>query len=645
MVRRLPLLGLLLVVGCLYPVNERIDATVCDLAFRPRDVQPPFVADQAPTPAPAEKPATLPAPAEVTPAVYQEKKAEGKGGGKGFEKEPAEKGAKTTGKAGEDKFGPGRLKIPEELLPGGAAPSLESLLRGPKGRRLTPAERQQALKKLFPPLPSLGEDPPYPPGPDGRPLTLADLQKLALANSPLIKQAVARVDEAKGNALQAGLWPNPNVGYEGDTMGTTGGPGYQGGWVEQLIKTANKLQLARASAAADLRSAEVDLFKAQTDLATRVRGYYFGLLVAEQSVKLNRALVTFTTEIYRNQVELVEKGGFAAAYEPMYLRSLAWQARAALVAGRNRRTSAWKQLAASLGLPGMPPTQVAGRIDVPVPVLDYERVLQKVMSRHSNFRSAEAAVQKAQFDLELAKRTPIPDVDVRFMLQKDRTGPPYELAPSLSVSVPVPVWNRNQGGILQAQAGLARTMEEAHRVRSDLQNTLADAFERYETNRALLAIYRDRVLPDLVEVYRGVYTRYRFEPPPAGDRLGGAPAPGTVQFLASTPNLGDVVVAQQNLAGAVANYITTLGLVWQAVVDVVDLLQTPDLFGVEAHMQPVAEVPDLDHLPGLPCHHPCSPGPNLHQQMLDRQWPSADRGTTPRTQTLPPPVEDKSDKK
>jgi cobalt-zinc-cadmium efflux system outer membrane protein len=534
-------------------------------------------------------------------------------------------------------LGPGRLRIPDELLPGGPVSPLPSLIskKDPKTGKdvpLTPEERQQVLKRVYPTLPEIGEDFPFPPGPQGLPLTLADLQKLALANSPLIKQAVARVEEARGNAIQAGLPPNPTVGYEGDTMNTTAGPGYQGAFVEQVIKTANKLQLARASAAADLRSAEADLFKAQTDLATRVRGGYFAVLVAEQSVRLNRALVRFTTDIYQNQFELLQKGGFAAAYEPLYLRSLAWQARAALVQARNRRTSAWKQLAAAMGLPGMPPTQLAGRIDIPLPALDYQQVLEKVLSRHSNFRSAEAAVQKAQFDLELARRTPIPDVDVRLLVQKDRTGPPYGIDPSLSVTVPVPIWNRNQGGIMQAQAALGRANEEAHRVRSDLVNTLADAYERYQNGRTLLSYYRDRVLPDLVQVYRGVYTRYRFEPPPPSDvRV-------PITFLAGTPNLGDVIVAQQNLAGAVGTYITTLGQVWQATVDVIDLLQTPDLFGVDAAKHEVAEIPDLDHLPGLPCCHPCSPVPNLHHRVLDGVWPPADPQTAAPATPTPAPA-------
>jgi hypothetical protein len=291
-------------------------------------------------------------------------------------------------------------------------------------------------------------------------------------------------------------------------------------------------------------------------------------------------------------------------------------------------------LAATLGLPGMPPTRLTGRIDMPIPAFEYRTVLARVLARHSSFASAEAAAQKAKYDLELARRTPIPDVEVRALLQKDRTGAPFEISGSLAVSVPVPVWNRNQGGIIQAQAALIRANELAHQARSDLSNSLADAFERYENGRVLLSAYRDHVLPDLARVYRGLISRLETD---------------------ATINITDIVVAQQNLATALATYITTLGQMWQAVVDVADPLQTPDLFGIAGPTHPVAEIPDLEHLPGLPCCHPCSPLPKLHQRVLDGTWPNAaapvlsipaPRNSSPTPEKLPAPTPaNKDDKK
>jgi cobalt-zinc-cadmium efflux system outer membrane protein len=579
--RRLPkgmavAVGLMCLAGCLHPVSEQIDQTVCELTAQPWDLQPLEHGSAAETKQVPDSEGAQQASHQPEAKEAEEPKRPGEG--------PAKQLARGL----------------DELLPGGKVPEL---LPPPPDRKDPMYEQKlkewqeknrKLLPTLFPPLPPVGEDLPDRLGPEGRPFTLADLQKLARANSPAIRQAVARVKEAQGAAIQAGLPPNPNIGYEADQVGTAGGPGYQGGFIEQKVIVSNKLQLARAAAALDVRNAELALRRAEADLATRVRGAWFAYLVALESVRINRSLVQFANDVYQTQVKRVVRAGVAAAYEPIYLRALATQTRANLVQARNRRIASWKQLASAVGVPGLPPTALAGRLDIPIPLFEYQEVLARVLAHHTDVRTAENLIQQAHYRLELAQATPIPDPTCRFMLQKDRTGPPYEVAPTFIVQIPLPVWDRNQGGILEAQAVADRQSEEPHRVRVELTRALAEAFEKYQDNRVLLGYYRDQILPDLVRVYRGVYRRYQ-----VSDR-GEDGAPG----------FNDVVVAQQNLAQSIGTYIQTLGQVWQAVVEVADLLQTPDLFGVTKTTQPVGAIPDLAP---LPCCHPCSPLPDVHQ--------------------------------
>jgi cobalt-zinc-cadmium efflux system outer membrane protein len=435
-------------------------------------------------------------------------------------------------------------------------------------------------------------------------MTLSDLQRLALTNSPTLRQAAAEVEAARGAAVQAGLYPNPNVGYEGDTMNQGATAGMQGAYIEQTIKTAGKLKLAQAAALMDLHNAELAFRRTQVDVMTQVRQNYFAVLVALETLKVTRALSRFTEEVYRIQIDQV-KGEQAAPYEPLQLRVLAVQARGALVQARNRYTAAWKQLTAALGLPGMPPTELGGRVDVHLPLYRYEEVLARVLSQHTDVLAAQNTLHKARYDLRLAQVTPIPDVDVRVMVQKDFTTPPFLGATSVQIGVPVPIWDRNQGHIMQAQGNLLRAAEEAHRVRSDLVQRLAEAFEQYENNRVLLDYYRTQILPDQVRAYRGVYERHDKDP----DRV----------------SFGDIVNAQQILASTVTTYVSVLGGAWAAVVEVAGLLQTNDLFQV-ADEHCVAPVPALDQLLELPCCHPCSPVRDPALRQADGSWPAAPGG-------------------
>jgi cobalt-zinc-cadmium efflux system outer membrane protein len=599
------LLGLLTLLGCYYPVREKIDVALCDIAKQPLDIQKLPAADQAPLMPPAEDGAVKQTGAEAE------------------EDEQDDLLLAAAQTADKDREQPKELRkprpvlqVPPDLLPGGPPRDPVFGLEGKK--------RQQALRREFQPLRSPGPDYEGVPGPFGHPLTLAELQSIGLSSSPLIKQAVARVESARATAFQAGLPPNPIVGFEDDTFGTTGGAGYPGGFFDQLVITGGKLNLQRAVAAMDLRNAEVALRRARMDLATQIRTYYFQLLVARENMRINRILVTFTEAVYEFQaVQARSKAELTiAAYEPMYLRALATMANTNLITARNSYVATWKQLASTLGKPWMPLTQVAGRVNMPVPIFDFQKVWLHVGKNHTDVVTADNSLQQSRFSLLLAQAQVAPNVNVRFLMQKDYTGPPNAIAPSLAVYLPVPLWNRNQGGIAAAQADVITAGEEPLRVRNDLYNRLSEAFGRYKSFRKNLILYRDNILPDLVRVYNRIYQRYQFEgqvniPAPPG-------LPPALQF--NPPTINDVVVAQQFLTSSVATYITNLTGMWQAVVDVTDLIQTNNMFRMGQDWlptEPLPVLPDLEQLKPLMPTHPCSPLPDPHLRGGDGTWPPA----------------------
>ena len=197
---------------------------------------------------------------------------------------------------------------------------------------MTPAERERTIDRLFPPLPPVGPNPQPTPSPERRAVDLHDLQNLAMANNPLVKQAAADVEAARGALVQAGAYPNPVVGMEWDSIGQGNEPhenvtaGQPGGFIDQTIKTGGKLRLARSAAEQELRSSEFALRRAQSDVMAQVRGGYFAVLAAQENMRVNLALARFTEEVYRIQVEQL-RAAQVAPYEPLQFRALAVQAR------------------------------------------------------------------------------------------------------------------------------------------------------------------------------------------------------------------------------------------------------------------------------------------------------------------------------
>jgi cobalt-zinc-cadmium efflux system outer membrane protein len=554
--RRLLLLGLLVLAGCRWPVREKTDQTMQTLALQPFDLAPAQSQPAEKKAAPSEERSDKAAPATdiQTTALMQEESEQAK----------AAAGSKPD------------LTIPPEV-PGSETPPVNF-------EKLTKEERQRAIQRIYPELPTLPAVPEAVQGPEGRPYTLAELQKLAVENNPALRQAAADVQTAKGSLLQARTYPNPTVYGSSQPNNNNAASGAWGVFLDQPIRTFGKQKLMAAIAQKDLDNAELALRRARYDLATQVRNAYFALLVAHETVRVTRGLARFTDEIYRLQTSYLA-GGFAAPYEPAALRAQAHATRLAYKQAVQSYQYAWKQLVAALGLPQLPLSQVAGRVDRMLPYYDYDAVLAYVLSRHTDILTARNTVERAQYNLKLAQITPFGDFDVQAAVFKETTIAPFTYFHTLQVGVPVPIWDQNKGNIIAAQGNLIRASEEAHRVEVTLTGNLAAAYANYKNNLFALEDYRRLILPDQVRFYRGVFERRQVDI--------------AAQFA-------DLVVAQQALSANVTSYLTMLGQLWTSVVNVADLLQTDDLFQL-AKPHEVPPLPDLESLPRWPCVHGRAP--------------------------------------
>lgn len=464
-------------------------------------------------------------------------------------------------------------KKPFELPPGLPGASAPPVVPPQFDSGATAAERDRAMRAAYPELTPVAAS--VVAAGNAPSLSLADLQRIAAENSPVLRRARADADAAYGQVIQAGLYPNPTIGYQVDQVqpnlqvqpdlqgppGTIGnGAGQQGGFVNQLIKTAGKLSLARAVAGFDYINALVAVRRAEVDVLSAVRTQHFAVLVAEQGVGVNRSLLKLADEVYALQLRLVASGE-AAGYEPLQLYAQAEQARNSLTQAEVAYLAAWKQLAAATGRPELPPTPLAGSATAPPPDFSYELLKARVLDRHTELLTARNTIAQAQTNLTYQRRLVIPDVETNQYHQYDNLAQVYQFG--LQIGVKVPLFDRNQGNIRQAAARIARSGADLSAVENDLLGRLAEAFGRYETNVIIAARYRDKILPNLVRAYQAIGRRYQIEP----DKV----------------SFNDIVVAQLSLAQALQAYLTSLDAQWRAVVDVANLGQLDELY------PPVAE--------------------------------------------------------
>jgi cobalt-zinc-cadmium efflux system outer membrane protein len=541
--RALPLLLCpLLLSGCLWSVRENTDRSVEELVSHPVDLAP--AAEMKTASLKPQDPLAVPAADVQTASLMQ-----------------ADVPRKPD------------IQIPSEVPGSEAAP-----LKFSKDKKI----REQEVRRAYPELLPLPKSPVPLPAPSGHPYTLAELQQLAAENSPTLRQAAADVEAAKGNFIQARAYPNPAVGLEQDPSNNGSAAGVVGMYFDQFIKTGGKLKLQAAAAEKDLENAELTLRRARFDLITQVRTAYYGVLAAKETLRVTEALARFTDEIYRYQAEVLV-GGFAGGHEPAALRAQAYTIRLAYKQAIANYVYAWKQLVSAIGLRQLPLTELAGEVDRLIPRYDFDSALVRMLQIHTDVLTANNGIDKGRYLLKLAQVMPaFPDVEVRAAVLKEIAQPPFNWTHSLQVGLPLPLWDRNKGNIIAAQAALERALEEPHRVEVNLANNLAQAFANYKTNLDALEFYRRDILPDLVRYYRGVRDRREVD----------KDAP-----------FGDLVQAQQTLTTNVTNYLTVLGQFWSSAVTVAGLVQTDDLFQI-GKQEELPALPDLASLPSWPCGHP-----------------------------------------
>lgn len=360
------------------------------------------------------------------------------------------------------------------------------------------------------PLPPAGQSlsAPFPAGePVPEPgMTLAELEAMAERCNPTLAQAAWRVQAARGQCLQVGLYPNPIAGYLGSEIGNEGRAGQQGGFIGQEVVTAGKLQLNRAVVGQEIRQAEYAWATQRFRVLTDVRRGFYEVLVAQRTVELAEQLVGIGERGVKTAEELMKAKEVARA-DVLQARIESDSAKILLEKARNRHTGAWRGLAAVIGDPALQPIPLAGDLRDGTIQFTWEDTLNRLWAESPELAAAQAGVDRAQATVRRECAGRIPNVDLQAGVQYDNAT--QDTFATVQVGVPIPIHNRNQGNIAKAQAELAAAQHEIRRVQLALQQRLAAVFEQYATAHQQVEKYNRDIMPNAEESLKLVSSGYR----------------------------------------------------------------------------------------------------------------------------------------
>ena len=394
-----------------------------------------------------------------------------------------------------------------------------------------------------------------PPAPlDSPPLTaspavwLDELLAHARARNPDVVAAAARVAEARGRLVQAGLYPNPTAGYSGHQINDgPGTPGQQGGFVAQEFVTGGKLRIAREAARYGVTAADWRAASQWYETSARVKAAYYAYVAAVAVLRETEWMATLFEEGLKRTDKLAA-GGKVDSYDVTRLKVEVAQTANRVGAARQRVAAAERLLAVAVGVDRLPGEVPVG--DLPdtavMPAFDAAVALA---GRSSFVQAAAADANQAEGELRLAEVKPVPNVQTMTTVAHDYvTRAPMA---SVQVGLPLPLWDRNQGNVAAARARLATMTAGIDQARLRTVERLTAAYQRYENARRQLALYRTRVLPDAVSALEQIDKVYEAK----GERF------------------FDTLDARRVLAQARIDYVQTLGELWSAVAEIEALTQ------------------------------------------------------------------------
>lgn len=357
------------------------------------------------------------------------------------------------------------------------------------------------------------------PSSSGAGMTLQNLEQQAAQHNPTLVQAEANIRAVRGRAKQAGLMPNPVVGYQGEEFAFEffDKKSEHYGFVEQTIPLGGKLAKARRIYLREAERAEIEALAQRQRIVNTVRALFYDALGAQMQVELQTELSRIAHDAVTTTTELFNVGQ-ADRSDNLQSQIEAEQVDHELQTARNHLVQTWQLLASVVGTPDMPVARLEGSLDDRIPSFDENQMLANLLQNSPQIRSAQARIEQAKAVLIRAKAEPIPNlflrgamgdstefIDTNSSRNLKRTGPEA----NMQVGMTLPIWNRNQGAIATARADLAFAEADLNRLRLQLRAHFAQTVQDYKNAFDAVQRYRSVIVPRADEAYQLYLTRFK----------------------------------------------------------------------------------------------------------------------------------------
>ncbi|MFT0876039.1 TolC family protein [Rhodopseudomonas sp. G2_2311] len=327
-------------------------------------------------------------------------------------------------------------------------------------------------------------------------LTMGNALQRALNASPRLTAAERDVGIARGQRIQSGALINPEISYEQDN--SFGSGAYRGTrsaestlQISQMFELWGKRDARIAAGQAGLDAASIGRQAVRLEVLSETAIAFVTVLGLQRRIQILDEQIVAIDAITPLLQRRVEAGASSVAET-----GRAEVASALVKADRERTRSALatarRELAILMGDTAPKFAAVSGRLEAIGKPPAFQSVIAAIDANPQLVRWKAVYAQR-NAELLLARLKPYPDVTVAAGWRRyNETG---DNAVRLSVSVPIPLFDQNQGNILSAQESLAKTAAERQANRNTLIVIAGRAYDSLQGSLRELAILRDTAIP------------------------------------------------------------------------------------------------------------------------------------------------------
>jgi cobalt-zinc-cadmium efflux system outer membrane protein len=252
-------------------------------------------------------------------------------------------------------------------------------------------------------------------------------------------------------------------------------------------------RIRRQGAAATLSRTDWEIAFQEQTLAVRVMRAFRTLLYRQEKLKLAGVIVQLNQDAARQVQAVVDSGGKLRQADLILARAEVENARSLLGPARGFLATARAEMLRSLGAVDVP-LELEGSLDLAIEPGDPQALTQIALENRADLWARRAAVDEAEarLRLEVANRFGNPVL-----------GPAYTYDPTgvqligAQVNLPLPLFNKHRGEILQRQAERTRALLEVGRTEVQIRQDVQAALNRLAAAQKWAAEYKNEVLPNL----------------------------------------------------------------------------------------------------------------------------------------------------